>query len=169
MALLQLENVSVAYDQQYILKDFNLSIEKGHLISLLGPSGCGKTTTLRLIAGFLEATDGAFKFSGKDYTRVPINKRNFGFVFQSYALFPHLSVFDNVAFGLRQRKVKEDEIKKRVMNMLEIVNLGGFEKDSRRRSPAARSSASPSHGPSSLSRICSCSMSRSPIWTPTSG
>ncbi|WP_152401133.1 ABC transporter ATP-binding protein [Paenibacillus cellulositrophicus] len=128
MALLQLENVSVAYDQQYILKDFNLSIEKGHLISLLGPSGCGKTTTLRLIAGFLEATDGAFKFSGKDYTRVPINKRNFGFVFQSYALFPHLSVFDNVAFGLRQRKVKEDEIKKRVMNMLEIVNLGGFEK-----------------------------------------
>jgi len=128
MDLLQLENISVAYDQQYILKDFNLSIEKGHLISLLGPSGCGKTTTLRLIAGFLEATDGKFSFGGQDYTRVPINKRNFGFVFQSYALFPHMSVFDNIAFGLRQRKVKEDEIKKRVMNMLDVVNLSGFEK-----------------------------------------
>ncbi|BFH64380.1 ABC transporter ATP-binding protein [Paenibacillus azoreducens] len=127
MALLQLENISVAYDQQYILKDFNLSIEKGHLISLLGPSGCGKTTTLRLIAGFIDATDGKFSFGSQDYTRVPINKRNFGFVFQSYALFPHMSVFDNVAFGLRLRKVKEDEIKKRVMNMLDVVSLGGFE------------------------------------------
>ncbi|MFD1955576.1 ABC transporter ATP-binding protein [Paenibacillus thailandensis] len=127
MALLQLDNVSVAYDQNYILRDFNLSIEKGHLISLLGPSGCGKTTTLRLIAGFMEAKEGSFKFGGKDYTRVPINKRNFGLVFQSYALFPHLSVYDNVAFGLRLRKVKDGEIKRRVLRMLEIVGLSGFE------------------------------------------
>src|SRR4051794_2039348 len=114
MALLSLENVSVAYDHQYILKDFNLSLEKGSLISLLGPSGCGKTTTLRLIAGFLEAKEGKFLLNGADYTKVPVNKRNFGFVFQNYALFPHLSVYDNVAFGLRSRKVHESEIKKRV-------------------------------------------------------
>lgn len=128
MALLTLENVSVAYENQYILQNFNLNIEKGQLISLLGPSGCGKTTTLRLIAGFLEAKDGKFLFDGKDYTRVPVNKRNFGFVFQSYALFPHLSVFDNVAFGLRLRKVNETEVKNRVHQILDVVSLNGFEK-----------------------------------------
>lgn len=128
MALLTLENVSVAYDQQYILKDFSLSVEKGHLISLLGPSGCGKTTTLRLIAGFLEVKKGRFMLNGSDYTRVPVNKRNFGFVFQNYALFPHLSVFDNVAFGLRLRKGSAQEIENRVKRILETVNLTGFEK-----------------------------------------
>ncbi|MDF2961969.1 MAG: transporter ATP-binding protein [Paenibacillus sp.] len=128
MALLTLENVSVAYDQQYILKDFNLSVEKGSLISLLGPSGCGKTTTLRLIAGFLEAKEGRFSLNGMDYTRVPVNKRNFGFVFQSYALFPHLSVYDNVAFGLRLRKVSGADIERRVRKILDTVSLSGFEK-----------------------------------------
>ncbi|MCY9668651.1 ABC transporter ATP-binding protein [Paenibacillus alginolyticus] len=128
MALLSLENISVAYDQQYILQDFNLSVEKGSLISLLGPSGCGKTTTLRLIAGFIEAKAGKFSLNGKDYTHVPVNKRNFGFVFQSYALFPHLSIYDNVAFGLRLRKVSGAEIDRRVRNILDIVSLSGFEK-----------------------------------------
>ncbi|NOU93942.1 ATP-binding cassette domain-containing protein [Paenibacillus sp. LMG 31456] len=128
MALLTLEGVSVAYDQQYILKDFNLNVEKGSLISLLGPSGCGKTTTLRLIAGFLEAKEGRFTLNGVDYTRVPVNKRNFGFVFQSYALFPHLSVYDNVAFGLRLRKVSGAELDRRVRKMLDTVSLSGFEK-----------------------------------------
>lgn len=128
MSLLTLDRVSVAYDRQLILEDFNLDLEKGQLLSLLGPSGCGKTTTLRLIAGFLEAKDGKFLFGGNDYTRVPVNKRNFGFVFQSYALFPHLSVYDNVAFGLRLRKVKDDEIKKRVMHILDTVRMIGFEK-----------------------------------------
>ncbi|EMT52526.1 ABC transporter ATP-binding protein [Brevibacillus borstelensis AK1] len=128
MALLTLENVSVAYENQNILDNFSLNIEKGQLISLLGPSGCGKTTTLRLIAGFLEAKAGRFLFDGKDYTRVPVNKRNFGFVFQSYALFPHLSVFDNVAFGLRLRKVNQAEIDQRVRHILDVVSLNGFEK-----------------------------------------
>lgn len=128
MALLTLDHVSVAYENQLILKDFDLKLEKGQLLSLLGPSGCGKTTTLRLIAGFLEAKQGQFLFGGKDYTRVPVNKRNFGFVFQSYALFPHLSIFDNVAFGLRLRKVKEDEVKRRVLSMLDTVSLSGYEK-----------------------------------------
>lgn len=127
MSLLALEHISVAYGNQLILKDFNLDIEQGQLVSLLGPSGCGKTTTLRLIAGFLGANGGRFVFGGKDYTRVPVNKRNFGFVFQSYALFPHLSVFENVAFGLRLRKMKEAEIKQRVLRILDVVSLGGFE------------------------------------------
>lgn len=128
MALLSLENIAVAYDQQYILKDFNLNIEKGNLISLLGPSGCGKTTTLRLIAGFLEAKEGKFSLGGKDYTRIPVNKRNFGFVFQSYALFPHLSIYENVAFGLRLRKITGKELDRKVREILEVVNLTGFEK-----------------------------------------
>ncbi|WP_226527869.1 ABC transporter ATP-binding protein [Metabacillus niabensis] len=128
MALFTLQDISVAYNKQNILKDFHLEIEKGQLVSLLGPSGCGKTTTLRLIAGFLQANQGKFLFKDKDYTKVPVNKRNFGFVFQNYALFPHLSIFDNIAFGLRLRKVSKSEIEKRVLNVLEIVNLAGFEK-----------------------------------------
>ncbi|UNK18689.1 ABC transporter ATP-binding protein [Paenibacillus sp. N3/727] len=128
MELLSLQNISVAYEKNLILKDFNLSLNEGELISLLGPSGCGKTTTLRLIAGFLEAKDGKFLFQGKDYTRVPVNKRNFGFVFQSYALFPHMNVFDNVAYGLKLRKVDKSAIAKRVHEMLEVVDLKGFEK-----------------------------------------
>ncbi|WP_411344131.1 ABC transporter ATP-binding protein [Paenibacillus sp. WLX1005] len=128
MALLNLEQVSVAYDNHLILENFDLELAEGKLLSLLGPSGCGKTTTLRLIAGFLEAKDGKFLFNGRDYTRLPVSKRNFGFVFQNYALFPHLSVYDNVAFGLRLRKLKEAEVKIKVLRMLEIVNLNGFEK-----------------------------------------
>ncbi|MFJ7755728.1 ABC transporter ATP-binding protein [Peribacillus muralis] len=128
MALFTLQDISVAYNKQNILKDFTLEIEKGKLVSLLGPSGCGKTTTLRLIAGFLQANEGKFLFKDKDYTKVPVNKRNFGFVFQNYALFPHLSIFDNIAFGLRLRKNSKAEIEKKVMNVLEIVNLKGFEK-----------------------------------------
>lgn len=128
MSLLTLENIAVSYNKQPVLKDFNLEIGKGQLVSLLGPSGCGKTTTLRLIAGFLQSDEGKFLFQNKDYTKVPVNKRNFGFVFQNYALFPHLTIFDNVAFGLRLRKVANAEIEKRVMDVLDIVNLRGFEK-----------------------------------------
>ncbi|ANF94673.1 ABC transporter ATP-binding protein [Paenibacillus bovis] len=128
MALLSLEKVSVAYDNHLILENFDLELAQGQLLSLLGPSGCGKTTTLRLIAGFLDAQGGKFMFDGRDYTRLPVSKRNFGFVFQNYALFPHLSVYDNVAFGLRLRKQKEAEVKQKVLRMLEIVNLNGFEK-----------------------------------------
>lgn len=128
MTLLSLEQVSVAYDNHLILENFDLKLEEGKLLSLLGPSGCGKTTTLRLIAGFLEAKGGKFMFDGRDYTHLPVNKRNFGFVFQSYALFPHLSVYDNVAFGLRLRKMKEAQVKEKVLRMLDIVSLNSFEK-----------------------------------------
>ncbi|WP_099300686.1 ABC transporter ATP-binding protein [Bacillus sp. Marseille-P3800] len=127
MTLLSLDQVTVAYQKQDILKDFQLNIEKGQLISLLGPSGCGKTTTLRLIAGFIDAKEGRFTFDGQDYTKVPVSKRNFGFVFQNYALFPHLSVYDNIAFGLKLRKKSKTDIEKRVKQVLEVVNLIGFE------------------------------------------
>ena len=127
MALLELSNIVAGYDKNIILRDFNLSVEKGEFVSLLGSSGCGKTTTLRLIAGFSEPMEGKILFDGKDYTHVPLHKRNFGFVFQSYALFPHMTVFDNVAFGLKMRKVDKETTRREVMRMLEVVDLKGFE------------------------------------------
>ena len=127
MALLELSGITAGYDKNIILKDFNLNVEKGEFVSLLGSSGCGKTTCLRLIAGFSEPMAGTMTFNGKDYTHVPLHKRNFGFVFQSYALFPHLTVFDNVAFGLKMRKMDKETIRKEVMHMLEVVDLKGLE------------------------------------------
>ncbi len=128
MSLIELQNVSAGYGKNVILKDFCIHIEEGKLVSLLGPSGCGKTTTLRTIAGFIDVLNGKFLFDGRDFSRVPIHKRGFGYVFQSYALFPHLNVYENVAFGLKERKVDKKEIQRRVMEMLERVNLNGFEK-----------------------------------------
>ena len=127
MALLELKDITAGYGQNIILRDFNLSVERGEFVSLLGSSGCGKTTTLRMIAGFSEPNKGTITFDGKDYTHVPLHKRNFGFVFQSYALFPHMTVFDNVAFGLKMRKLDKETIRRDVMEMLRLVDLEGFE------------------------------------------
>jgi putative spermidine/putrescine transport system ATP-binding protein len=128
MAFVELENISSGYEKgRPILNGFNMAIEQGELVSLLGPSGCGKTTTLRTIAGFIMAEAGTVRVGGKDYTRLPPNKRNIGLVFQTYALFPHLSVFDNVAYGLRRRHVAKDAIQKRVTDILRLVSLTGFE------------------------------------------
>jgi spermidine/putrescine transport system ATP-binding protein len=110
------------------VKGVTLGIAEGEFFSLLGPSGCGKTTTMRMIAGFEDPTQGVIKLLGKDVTDVPPNKRDVNMVFQSYALFPHMNVWDNVAFGLRQRKLPQDEIRRRVGEMLEIVDLTGREK-----------------------------------------
>ncbi|OWZ83174.1 ABC transporter ATP-binding protein [Natranaerobius trueperi] len=128
MALLRLEDISVGYNKKsLVLEKLNLSVNDGELISLLGPSGCGKTTTLRVIAGFLPTRSGNFIFKEQDYTKIPVYKRNFGYLFQNYALFPHMSVYENVAFGLKLRKVSPEEIKKRVAEVLEIVDLTGYE------------------------------------------
>ena len=128
MSYVKLENINVSYqNQNYVLKDFNISINKGEFISLLGPSGCGKTTTLRVMAGLINADSGKFILDEKDMTKTPVNKRGFGLVFQSYALFPHLTVFENVAYGLKLRKESKDTIKEKVENMLKLTDLVGFE------------------------------------------
>ena len=129
MDLIKLQNINVSYDKKTnILENLNLNIKKGELVSLLGPSGCGKTTTLRVVAGFIEPTAGHFYLGDKDYTKIPVHNRNFGLVFQSYALFPHLTVEENVAFGLKMKKVAKEEIKKKVSEMLEVVDMSHLAK-----------------------------------------
>jgi len=107
------------------VRAMDLQIAEGEFFSLLGPSGCGKTTTMRMIAGFEDPTTGTVRLRGRDVTGVPPNKRDVNMVFQSYALFPHMNVFENVAFGLRRRNVPRDQISRQVDDMLEIVDLGG--------------------------------------------
>ena len=124
MAFMSLNGIDVSYDKKkQILKGLNLEVEEGELVSLLGPSGCGKSTTLRVVAGFIDQQGGTFTLDGEDMTKVPVHKRQFGLVFQSYALFPHLSVYDNVAFGLRTRKMDKDVIDKKVKEILEVCGL----------------------------------------------
>ena len=128
MSYANLENITVSYGKNnIILKDLNLEVKEGELLSLLGPSGCGKSTTLRTIAGFLTPDAGTFTIAGENYTDRPVHKRDFGIVFQSYALFPHLSIFDNVAFGLKIKKLPKEEITTRVEEMIAICGLTGFE------------------------------------------
>lgn len=126
--IIELKNLTKVYGDNMVLDDMNLYVRENEFLTLLGPSGCGKTTTLRLIAGFEEATSGSILFDGKDIGKIPANERPVNTVFQKYALFPHLNVFENIAFGLRIKKESDGEIKKRVSEMLELVNLSGFEK-----------------------------------------
>lgn len=126
--IIRFENVTKSYnDGTTVLKNINFELERGKFYTLLGPSGCGKTTILRIIAGFTDATTGDVYFNGKRINNVPANERQVNTVFQDYALFPHLNVFENVAFGLRIKKVKEAEIKDRVLEALRFVNLAGYE------------------------------------------
>jgi len=111
----------------YAARDVVLHVEPGEFLTLLGPSGCGKTTTLRMIAGYEMPDAGRIRFGGQDVTREPANRRNIGFVFQNYALFPHLSIFENVAYGLRVRGIDEAQIGRRVGEVLALVGLGGYE------------------------------------------
>ncbi|HIV87559.1 MAG TPA: ABC transporter ATP-binding protein [Candidatus Pygmaiobacter gallistercoris] len=123
-----LKDIVVDFDGETVLDGLSLDIHDKEFVTLLGPSGCGKTTTLRVIGGFIEPKSGNVFFDGKDITRLPAYKRQVNTVFQKYALFPHLNVYENVAFGLRLRKVEEKELKTRVLEMLELVGLRGFER-----------------------------------------
>lgn len=125
---IELIDVQKSFGDTEVLQCMNLSIKKGEFLTLLGPSGCGKTTTLRLIAGFETPTSGKILLDGEDVSRVPAHKRNVNTVFQKYALFTHMNVFENIAFGLRIKKAPEAEIREKVEEMLRLVNLKGFEK-----------------------------------------
>ncbi len=128
--IIELKNIFVSFGDEKVLDGLNLQIKDKEFITLLGPSGCGKTTTLRIIAGFLDADSGDVVFEDKKINGVPSYKRQVNTIFQRYALFPHLNVYENVAFGLRVKKLKEAEIKEKVTEMLHLVNLDGFEKRS---------------------------------------
>lgn len=126
--IIELKHVTKTYDNGFTaVEDFNLEVKRGEFVTFLGPSGCGKTTTLRMIAGFEIPTEGEILLNGKDITKLPPNKRPINTVFQRYALFPHLNIFDNIAFGLKLKKLPKDEIVKKVKHVLEIVDLEGFE------------------------------------------
>ena len=128
--IVSLKDIVVEFDGQKVLDGLSLDIHDKEFVTFLGPSGCGKTTTLRVIAGFVTPKSGNVFFDGKDIANMPPYKRPVNTVFQKYALFPHLNVFENVAFGLRLKKMTEDEIRPKVLEMLEIVGLKGFERRS---------------------------------------
>ena len=125
--ILSLKNVSKTLGDKTILDDISLDIRKGEFVTLLGPSGCGKTTTLRILAGFLSPDSGSVMLEGKDIASLPPYKRPFNTVFQRYALFPHLDVYDNIAFGLKLQKTPVDEIDKKVRKVLKMVSMTDYE------------------------------------------
>lgn len=128
--IVDLKNIFKEYSGVTVLEDINLYIQENEFLTLLGPSGCGKTTTLRIIGGFEKPSEGRVVFEGKDITDVPPYERQINTVFQKYALFPHLDVFDNIAFGLKIKKMPKKEIDEKVKEMLRLVNLQGFERRS---------------------------------------
>ena len=125
--IIELKNIKKVFDDTVVVEDFNLTVKKGEFVTFLGPSGCGKTTTLRMIAGFDLPTEGQILLNGEDISQLPPNKRPINTVFQRYALFPHLNVYDNIAFGLNLKHLPEHEIREKVRNVLEVVDLEGFE------------------------------------------
>ncbi len=126
--IIELKDIRMSYDGETVLDGIDLTIKDGEFVTFLGPSGCGKTTTLRIIAGFESQDCGDVFFEGKNINAVPPHKRNINTIFQRYALFPHLNVYDNVAFGLKVKKTPKSEIHDKVLEMLELVNLKGLEK-----------------------------------------
>ena len=128
--IVSLKDIVVDFDGERILDELSLDIHDKEFVTFLGPSGCGKTTTLRVIAGFITPKSGNVFFDGKDIASVPPYKRQVNTVFQKYALFPHLNVYENVAFGLRLKKLPEETIRPKVLEMLETVGLRGFERRS---------------------------------------
>ena len=126
--ILEFKHLSRTFEDGFTaVDDFNLSIKRGEFVTFLGPSGCGKTTTLRMLAGFDAPTGGEILLNGEDITKLPANERPINTVFQRYALFPHLNIFDNIAFGLKLKKLPKAEIIKKVKRALEMVDLEGFE------------------------------------------
>jgi len=128
MGILSLEGIGKSFSGQPVLKGIDLTVQEGEFVSLLGPSGCGKTTTLNVIAGFQHPDEGEVRIAGQRVNEVPTHRRNLGMVFQGHALFPHMTCFENVAFGLRMRRLPAPELQARVTEALELVHLGGFDR-----------------------------------------
>ena len=126
-SIIKIEHLSKSFGDKKVLNDINLEIKRGEFITFLGPSGCGKTTLLRLLAGFNRADEGSITMDGKEISEVPPHLRPLNTVFQRYALFPHLDVYDNIAFGLKLKKVPSDEIDKRVRKVLKMVSMTDYE------------------------------------------
>ena len=125
--LIEFRNIVKNFDGQIVLKGINLDIYENEFVTLLGPSGCGKTTLLRILGGFLEADEGKVIFDGEEISQKPPYERELNTVFQKYALFPHLSVYENIAFGLKIKKMSKDVIDQKVMKMLKLIGLEGYE------------------------------------------
>ena len=125
--LIEFRNIVKSFDSQVVLKGINLDIYENEFVTLLGPSGCGKTTLLRILGGFLDADEGKVIFDNEDITGKPPYERELNTVFQKYALFPHLSVYENIAFGLKLKKMSKDIIEQKVMKMLKLIGLEGYE------------------------------------------
>ena len=126
--IIELKHITKNFDDNFTaVDDFNLEVQRGEFVTFLGPSGCGKTTTLRMIAGFEMPTEGEILLNGKDISKLPPNKRPINTVFQRYALFPHLNIYDNIAFGLKLKKLPKAEIEKKVKKALEMVEQEHFE------------------------------------------
>lgn len=125
--VLQLKQINKYFGQSHVIKDVNIDFEKGHFVTFLGPSGCGKTTLLRMVAGFYEPDDGEILLNGKRIERIPPYSRNTAMVFQEYALFPHMNVFDNVSYGLRVKNRPKEEIERRVKEALDLMQIKGME------------------------------------------
>ena len=125
--LIQFRHIVKNFDDQQVLKGIDLDIYENEFVTLLGPSGCGKTTLLRILGGFIDPDDGEVIFDGKDIAKLPPYKRELNTVFQKYALFPHLNVYENIAFGLRLQKMSEDVIEQKVKKMLKLIGLEGYE------------------------------------------
>ena len=125
--LIEFRNIVKSFDTQVVLKGINLDIYENEFVTLLGPSGCGKTTLLRILGGFLDADEGKVIFDNEDITDKPPYERELNTVFQKYALFPHLSVYENIAFGLKLKKMSKDIIDQKVMKMLKLIGLEGYE------------------------------------------
>lgn len=164
--MIELKDIVVKFGDFEALHNINVNVKEGEFFTFLGPSGCGKTTTLRTITGFIEPVSGTVSVNEQDITHVPIEKRNIGIVFQSYALFPTMTVYDNIAFGLKLKKLKSRKSTRRC-GKLPARSICPTSSSKRQSAsfPAVSSSALPSPAPSSPGRASSAWTSRCPIWT----
>ena len=168
MVSVKFERVTKIIGESRAVDGLTLEIKPGELFFLLGPSGCGKTTALRLVAGFYTPDEGKIFLNERDQSRIPPHKRNTGMVFQNYALWPHMNIWNNVAYGLKMRRLSEPEKKQRVGRALETVQMESYARRPPNQLSAASSRESPSLALWSSSPMSSCSMSLCPTWTPSS-